>query len=207
MHIYKPGIWSTKITVDPASEPVTLTELKESLRILPPNSDDDNELNACIASATHMVEGLLNRALMSQTRTLELDRFPPGRDYAIELPGGYVQSVSSITYTDADGNPQTLASGLYTVDLGSKRGTSRVMINSTASDGWPLTQSNNPLPVLITYVAGWPNAAAIPDDIKRGVRACAASLFGNPEAEAAKGMEESLWWRSFVAQWRIRPLT
>lgn len=90
-----------KLIMPPTEAPVTLTEVKEYLRV--DHSVDDALIAGLIDAAVDMLDGpagFLGRCLEQQTWELTLDRFPAAE---IEIPLGPVSEVVSITYRGRDG--------------------------------------------------------------------------------------------------------
>lgn len=188
----RPGTmrWAMQQTVAPVSEPVTLDEVKLSTRV--DITDDDSLLNDLIATARMYVEAQTGVSMMEQTWVEYLDRFP--RPGAIEtwpwragrntilLPRWPVQSVTSVTYTDNDGNTQTVDPSIYATDL-----VSRFPRLAPKGDtgGWPVT---SPLivphqnSVQITFVAGYPSQDAVPQTLKLAVKMLVGLWYANREA-------------------------
>ncbi|MGF7180391.1 head-tail connector protein [Tunturiibacter psychrotolerans] len=134
--------------------------------------DDDLLITGLITAARQYAEKRTNRAFYTQTwlRTLdffplygrvdatrapsERDNWPYGTWYwnrvTIDLPHNRVQSVTSITYYDGNGNQQTLPSDSYNVDVTS------LPARITPAQGmfWPIVNNYVPGSVQITYVAG-----------------------------------------------------
>src|SRR4051812_10578846 len=126
---------SLQKTVEPATEPLTLTEAKLHLRV--DATDDDSLITSLITVAREMVETATNRQIVSATWKLSMDCFPSGwsshsgrliedqgglrysdglrqwQGNVIKLPRSPVASVSSVTYVDPNGATQTLSSSLY----------------------------------------------------------------------------------------------
>ena len=129
-------------SVEPAFLPVTLTEAKRFLD-LGDTTTEDPKLEDWIPVAVEMVERHSQRALVKQTWKLYLDEFPCG---TIELRRPPVQSVSSITYTDGNGDEQTVSSSDYETDLKSAPG--RIVPVTT----WPSAKCM-PNAVTVTFIA------------------------------------------------------
>lgn len=138
------------VTVEPAVEPITLTDLKTRLRITV--SEFDDELTHLIKAARKQVELDSHRALIEQTVTLNLDAFPAGK--VIELRKPPVSSVTSVAYVDDNRASQTFASSKYTVDLNSTP--PRIMLLD--EETWETTEPNYPGAVTVTFVAGYGTA-------------------------------------------------
>ncbi|NIQ97610.1 MAG: hypothetical protein GWN87_28135 [Desulfuromonadales bacterium] len=167
----------------PASEPVTLAEAKRYLKVT--DTDDDDLINAMITGLREKAEGWLRRALITQTWTLWLDRFPRTRDprapregyfelpvdhfdavkREIEIPRPPLQSVTFIkTYDTADA-ASTFAATKYFVDTASTPG--RVVLNQ--GESWPATDLRPANGIEIEFAAGYGTAAQVPEPIKQGL--------------------------------------
>lgn len=103
-----------RLVTPPASEPMTLTEVKSQCRVT--HSDQDTLLTSLIAVARQYVEAVTGRAMVTQTWELLLDRFPAG-DAAIRIPMAPVRSIVSVSYIDESGAAQTWDADEYTADL------------------------------------------------------------------------------------------
>lgn len=125
------------------TEPVSETVAKEHLRV----EDDDpgiGRLSAVITAARQAVERYLNASIVIQERSLTLDAFPPGD---IVLPDGPVISITSIAYTDTNGDAQTVASSKLT------NYRMKDVLSPAFGASWPSARSENGA-VTITYQAG-----------------------------------------------------
>jgi uncharacterized phiE125 gp8 family phage protein len=91
----------------PATEPVTLDEARQHLRL--DALDDAEHLARVLAAARTWVEDATNLALINRTLDLSLDCWPS----VIRLPRAPVVSVTWIKYLDSDGTQQTLATDQY----------------------------------------------------------------------------------------------
>lgn len=157
-------------TVAPTAKPITLLDLGAWLRIDLP--DEDTLLDQLVQSAVDYIEGPngIGIALMPQTWELHLDGFPP----CIEIPLTPVQSISSITYTDPDGNSQTLVD--YQADIYSQP----ARIVPAYGGCWPATRSVMNA-VTVTFTAGF---NTVPGDLKRALALLAGHWFENRTASA-----------------------
>ena len=162
------------IITAPASEPLTLQEAKDHLRFT--DSSEDTLISALIVAARQHIENLTGRALITQTLELQLDGFPATRK--ILLPSSPVQSVSSVKYYDTDGALQTWSSTEYQVV------TSQIVPVIAPASGydWPETDTDTLASVQVRYIAGFGNAAAIPEPIKQAMRLLIGHLFTNRES-------------------------
>lgn len=133
-------------------------------------------LGRLIAAARRRIEAWEWRAHITQTWQLVLDRFPPlrcGRDWTIYVPRPPLQSVSSITYLDNEGDQQTLASSKYRVDSSSRVG----RITPAYGESWPATRPVTGA-VTITFVAGYGDAATdVPEETRQAILILAGQMW------------------------------
>lgn len=161
-------------TVDATLEPVTTSQAKAHMRIT--DTAEDSYIESLITAARQHAEHLTERAFITQTWTMTLDRFP---DYFgdIRLPKPLLISVSSITYVDLEGTTQTLSSSLYEVDARSQPG----RIRPAYGQAWPSTREQLNA-VTITYTAGYgATAASVPTAIKQAIMIVVAHWFEHRE--------------------------
>lgn len=166
-------------TVDPAAL-ISTSDMKDFLRV--DINDDDTLIDDLIAAAAaHMDgrDGVLGRALLTQTWTLALDDFPcetwddPFAGIRVPLPP--LQSVTSITYLDGQGDSQTLATSVYAVDTTSQPG----VISLKSGQSWPSVQDVRNA-VTITFVAGYgATAAALPRPLRLAAQQLVATWYDN----------------------------
>lgn len=149
------------VVTPPAELPVTLLEAKQWLRI---EYDAEDALIArMLEVATDQVEALTKRALITQTLRLERDAWPPGR--TLWLPRPPLVSVTYLKYKDAAGTLQTVDSSDYTVQTG---GDIQGRCVVAFGQSWP-TPAIEPAAVQATYVAGYGDAADVPQQIKTAI--------------------------------------
>lgn len=161
--------------ITPATElAVSLAEAKLHLRI--DDAADDTLISAFITAATEMAEQATCRAIMPQTWELTLDAFPA----ALQLTRVPAASVISLKYTDSTGTVQTLASNLYTLDRADDYGHAYVVPAYATS--WPNTRDQINA-VALRYVAGYADAASVPESIKAWIKLMVGAMYENREAE------------------------
>ncbi|MGZ5000626.1 MAG: head-tail connector protein [Methylomonas sp.] len=162
------------IKTAPATEPITLAEMRSHLGIAQAeDTTRDTIITGRIISARQWAEEYTRRAFITQTWTAYGSDFPGDRclivsgnngedSSAIKLRGK-LQSVTSVKYLDLNGVQQTLPTTDYLVDLvtnsvvpayGVTWPTGRIQLNA----------------VQIEYVCGYGNAAAVPEPIKDALR-------------------------------------
>jgi uncharacterized phiE125 gp8 family phage protein len=145
-------------------------------------------LQAYLDAAEEYV-GEVNRVRPTNTtETLELPCFPLNRGERIYLPWNPLSSVTSITYTDAAGASQTVATTVYDVNTTTQPG----FIHLKYNQFWPTSLRQDialPDVVVITYVAGYgTTGAAVPDTVRQAIKLLALHLFENREATTPDGV-------------------
>lgn len=172
---------ATTVTSAPASEPVTLNEMKLWLRV--DDTADDDLITALIVTARESAEKFTKRAFINQTIETTIDRFPSRyaavyypeftelsreavtntRDY-IQLVRLPISSVSSVQYYDTSDSINTFSSDNYYLDTPSGR------LILKYSKSWP-TSTRDQAAVLITAVHGYgATASSIPSAIKDAIK-------------------------------------
>lgn len=155
----------------PALEPISVSELRDQARKF--ETDEDSLLESFIVAARQSVELSIERALITQTFELELNGFPNCN--TLKLPRPNLQSVTSIAYTDANGDAQTLDSSIYTI---SKAKTNPSLVLNSG-ESWPSTY-DQVATVLATYVAGYgDDAADVPEMLRLAIGVLATHYFEN----------------------------
>jgi uncharacterized phiE125 gp8 family phage protein len=157
----------TRIVTPPASEPVTLAEAKTHLRL--ESTADDTYVSTCIQAARQHIEEVCWRGVVTQTWEAVLEGFPCGNE--VELPGGNLGATSSVTYVDADGVSQTLATTIYEADTVSVPG--RLLL--AYGQSWPATRCQWNA-VRVRYTVGWA-VADVPAPIKQALLLLVAQLY------------------------------
>ncbi len=156
-----------KITTAPAAEPITLTDVKNHLKI--DYTDDDDLLAIIIQAVREFVEVYTGRALMTKTIQEYYDKFPL---YTVTNPRGGIearfaplQSLTFVKYKDSDGTTQTLTVNVdYTFDNISEPPRIFPYYGTT----WP-TVRDEPNSVWIEYEGGYTQASDVPAVIKQAM--------------------------------------
>lgn len=99
---------------EPASEPVTLTQAKEQLRIEDSFTMDDNLLNGFITVARGRCEEYCNRYFVESDFRVLFNSFGDDSVLALPFPDSVVNSIS---YVDSDGNTQAYTDYVYDADF------------------------------------------------------------------------------------------
>lgn len=165
---------STNLVTAPTIEPMTLQEAKDHLRV--DHADDDSYIEPLIKAVREAAETFTGRGFITQTWDLFIHCFPrPGT--LLEIPMPPLQSITSIKYIDTDGNQQTLASSVYTVDANAEMGTVTLAYNQT----WPTIRAI-PNAVEIRFIAGYgSNAEDMPEGIRHGMKMLLGHLYERRE--------------------------
>lgn len=163
-----------------ASEPITLTEAKNFLRV--DGNDEDTLISALISAAREMCEQYTRRILVTTTIDEYFDGFPnwknPQDKDIIYLSRGPVVSVTSVKYVDEIGSEATVSADAYVVDTISEP----ARIASTA--GWFATDGiiNQ---VIVRYTVGT-DVSSIPAPLKQGMLLIISDLYDKRDDRVRK---------------------
>jgi uncharacterized phiE125 gp8 family phage protein len=151
---------SLKLKTAPASEPVSLAEMRA---MMGQESADDTTRDAVIAlrikAARIMSEEFTQKAIITQTWERYAERFECGFDLKMNL-----QSVVSVTYIDASGATQTLDADQYLVDTVHGR------IVPAYGVTWPSVREQWNA-VIIKHTAGYgPSGDDVPQNIREAIQ-------------------------------------
>ena len=154
-------------------EPVLVEEAKNHLRV--DIAEDDDLIDGYITTARQDMEEKYGVAFVTQTWDLYLDAFPGGSELAIgKWP---LASVTSIKYTDEDGNESTYSSDDYLVDAVSQPG--KVVLKSSSS--WPSDTLQEVNAVVVRFVAGFGDATDVPRPVRQAVLLLVGDMYENRE--------------------------
>jgi len=134
----------------PKFEPVSLTELKLSLRFGDCDTADDALLSALISAARDSAENFQRRSIVESKYRMYLNGFMN----VISPVFPNLLSVDAIYYLDSAGETQLLDTSVYDVDTASQPG----RITIAYGQAWPSTQSVTNS-VWIEYTAGYAKVA------------------------------------------------
>jgi uncharacterized phiE125 gp8 family phage protein len=180
----------------PSVEPVVFDpDLKEHLRL--PDSSEQTKVEGLVTAARAFLEDIANRAFVTQTWDLFLDRFPS----CILVPRPRLQSVTTIKYRDTDGQQVTLDSSKYQVDIKSEPG----RIIPVYGETWPSTRAELNA-VEVRYVAGYGDAAADVDaSAKHLIKILVSEYFENPDGMTIANVKPLLnAYRALLNRIRVR---
>lgn len=140
---------------------------------------DDDLLTAIITASREYVEDITRRFLLTQTWDYYINGWPTAN--YIKLPGGNLQSVTSVKWKDTDGTETTLtATTDYLVEPNGE-GIGRIVL--PYGETWPSGTLYPSNPITIRYVAGWTTAALVPAKIRSAILLICADLYVNREGK------------------------
>lgn len=172
------------VVTPPDGYPVTHKQLSDHLRLngLPDEDSQPHLIQMALAGATAGIEEYTGQSFVQRDLSMEFEGFCS----EMQLLRGPVLSITSVTYTDEDGNSQTLSTDAYTLFSAS------YMPYLKVTD-IPAYDENKP--VIVNYSAGKTN---IPADIQSAILLLAADLYENREATGdftARTFENSVYSR------------
>jgi len=162
-----------QIVTQPASEPLTLAEVKEFLRV--DHSDDDATLAIFIKAARQLCESYTRLALMPTTFEEYFDEFPTATGTfkdEIRLSRSPVSAVTYVKYIDGNDTTITTSASDYKTDLVSRP--ARI----SPDNGWSGTYDTINA-VFVRYVAGFADAASVPAPLKHGMMLVIGDMYEN----------------------------
>lgn len=166
-----------KLITLPATEPITLAQLKAQCRV--DTSDDDAVLTLAIAAARAKAENYTGTAIISQVWEQTLDAFPEAE---IELLKPPVTIINAVTYIDASGAAQTLAGSAHALDAGTFPG----WLLPAYDTSWPDTRDQANA-VTIRYTTGYADANSVPGDMRAWLLLTAAFIYAQREVMVLGG--------------------
>lgn len=175
--------YSVEYVTPPQSEPVSLVELKNHLRV--EHDLDNDEITSLGKAARVLTEQYTNQRWITQSLAVCFSEFCT----PVELPVSPVQSVESVQYYDANGALTTLDAAEYQTWLAHLP----PRISPTPSGTWPGTQFGKDKAVRVDIVAGYGAAGDVPDGAKAAIRLAVKYWYTKPDgATDPNGRAESL---------------
>ncbi len=173
---------ATTLVTAPAKDLVTLVEIKEFLRI---KHDEENSILRDAINAGHQAATeLTGKQFVTATYDLTLDFFP----LVIVPDFPPLQSVTSITYVDTDGDTQTVDSADYILDIAS----SPARITPAYGVSWPATRVQVNA-VTVRYVCGIDDPAGVDPRAKMLVKYLSVNWYEIREPLSEKNISEFPW--------------
>lgn len=182
-------------------QPLTQAEMEVHCRTL--GAEGVDVLPYLLAAAEH-VETITGRAFLTQTWKGFLDYFP--WEDEIQVPKGWMQSVTHLKYWGSDDTEYTLSTDEYAVDTGGDGfGRLKLKYNKT----WPSVTLRTLNPVEVQFVAGKTTANDLPHAIRQAIRLLGASWYEHREevvlgsTAAVVSSKLAVGVDALVANWRL----
>lgn len=177
-------------SVNPTNLAIAVDDVRDSLGL--DDAVDDLFLQRLIREATAMVEYRYDISVMSQTWKLYQASWyerpyykQQAGIYSIELPKPPFSAVSSIAYTDQNGNAQTWSESSTGYQLANHG--SRVRIRPAYNQNWPTLRGVFDS-VVITWTTGAASYQDVPWQVKHAIRAIVTLRY---ESDC---MPDDNWW-------------
>lgn len=139
-------------------EPLSLVKAKMQCRV--DHADEDVLIGGYIVAARRLFEAHTRRVALASAWDAFWPGFEPGQPLDLGLPG--VTAVASLQYLDESGNLQTVSTSAYALDAVAEP--ARLVLQP--GQAWPVADGRRPNAVRARLTAGWPNAAAVPQDVR-----------------------------------------
>jgi uncharacterized phiE125 gp8 family phage protein len=174
--------YTYKVTVPPASLPVSLDDVKSWLKVT--GAASDALITMMIESATEYAELATGRWLISRTAETYRDYFPSlfnAEGYYRELPAWEIkrsplQSIEGITYFFA-GAEQSVDSSVYYNSLESDFSH---VLSAQGSSGFPALDENRMQNITVTFIAGYGDTSSeIPSWAKSAIASHVSAMWSN----------------------------
>lgn len=166
-----------QVVTPPTTEPLTLQEVKNHLRV--DANYDDALLSSCITSARMYFESQCEISIASQELLLALDSF----DDIVYLPRGPVQSIEDISYADSENNQDSMADWIEDLVSNPAR------ITPAFGQSWPAT-AEVVNAVQVSYTTGYTTPSMVPKLLKSGMLFYVAHLYENRSAVTDGDLKE-----------------
>ena len=161
----------------PTSEPITLGEAREHLRV--DFSDDDTYIGNLITAMRQLFQrDIAWRTLVTTVWRQRYDAFPPG-DTPIELPLPPLVTADHIKYYDTTGTLKTWTASNYSTDVDSEPG----RVFPVYGRVWPATREKVGQTVEIQFTAGCA-VASVEEKDKMALKCMVAELYERREETA-----------------------
>ena len=117
----------------------------------------------------------LQRRLINQTWTQFFDRFTD----PLELRWPPLNSITSVKYTDTDGDQQTVSTDVY--EAGENFGVG--IVRRKFEQEWPTDVRLHPDSIEVAFVAGYGTAGSdVPSGIRHAIKIMVADMWQHPES-------------------------
>lgn len=192
------------VTQAPSGSLVSADEVKALARI--DGTDEDALIASFVAAAVERLGAYTNRCFLTRTLRMETDRISSSGLEPwpfVEIERAPLGSVSAVEVVTTSGNQAV--TGFKVKDGGAFP---RILFPASAAI--PSEDPDEPLPLRITFTAGYGDASAVPADIKLAVMMLANFLYANrgdcmPECAGTEGAAAGIppEVRALVSRYRI----
>jgi uncharacterized phiE125 gp8 family phage protein len=188
-----------QLVTGPAAPLLTLADARAHLRV--EDNTEDDLIETYVSAVTDMLDaryGELGIALVTQTWKQVLSEFPSSGQIILRLPP--VQSVTSVTYFDADNAEQTFSTDNYTLTIKDDH----ACVDLVSGASWPQTYDRADA-VSVTYVTGFgDDGTDVPEGIRMAARMMLSHWFDQRSAVTDRPMSElPLAVRSILMKYRV----
>lgn len=160
------------LVTDAASEPLSLSEVKDYLKVS--GTDFDDQITNLIVAVRQYGEIITGRDFVNKTWKTYLDVFP-SCNVGINIRRSKLQSITSIEYYTSDVLTAYSSANYYITD---ESGYASIYLKSSVAS-WP-TVDDRKQAAVITFVSGYgADATSVPDGIKQAMLSQIAALFDN----------------------------
>ena len=160
----------------PTTLPISLVSIKDHLRIERDESFYDSDLTELIYAARDYIQEETHLTIINTQFSATWDCWPAEK---VHIPAWPIVSVDSITYTDVDGNAQTLSTSLYRTSLVQVP----AYVIPAISDDWPDLLLDAIDAVNVNFTAGYGTAATdVPYMVRHLFKLLVGHWFKNREA-------------------------
>lgn len=163
------------LVTGPTGRVISADDIRTHARI--DATDEDTYLEGLSDAAEAEAEAYTWRKLLQQTWDQTYDAFAD--PLFLRYPPLHFSGVTSVTYTDSNGDAQTLATSVY--EAGEEDGIA--VVRRKYNEVWPTPRSHEDV-VTVRFVCGYGAASAVPERIKQAIRIHAAHYYRNREGEA-----------------------
>lgn len=199
-------MWDPKIITEPTSEPCSVAEVKQHLRIddladATENTAQNSEISRFIATARKLIEKTTGRTIHQTTLEIALDRWPACEFIALPRATPLV-SITSLKYLATDATETTVSASTYIADTYPTPG----RLTLAYGESWPSTTLYPASPIRVRYVAGIATTSPITDPdsrIKQAAFLLVAGMWENRESEVVTDMKTL---ESAILSWGVNKL-
>jgi uncharacterized phiE125 gp8 family phage protein len=177
-----------RLTTAPTVEPISDEDVAAWGRKL---AGEENVIAAWITAARELIETWTNRSLITRTYAQDAYCFPGGENaIEMETPGPWIAvSSNGFTYTDENGDSQTLDSADFQFDIDNG------LIIPAYGETWP-TARWQPRAVTISHTCGFGSSPAdVPEKYRAALNATMVDWVENRAMrfELTPGVKQMLW--------------